>query len=477
MAKKVLLLFLMVSVLTAGAYAGGFALSGVSSKAIAMGGAFRGLADNWSAAYWNPAGLAQLEQTEINYMGIAITPIPKMNPNIRYGSYDVGYKNDQWRYAEEKTHLASNVSGFMKLPSRDDVTFGLAVFAPYALGSKWNIFKPLYDDAVAEYPEWDHEATLRVVDIHPSIAKSFLDKKLMLGMGVSIYYGTIDFQKALLNPTGLPRPHDNVAVDAFLEGNGWGYGANFGMLYKFNDKFQVGISGKLPSKIKFEGDVTNTLYAIYNNPLLIDLVSQATTAEELAQLAFIFTTPDEGVRRWKSEATADFKLPADIGIGFAYKATEKLTMTLDFSYTFWSRLESIVIEIDTATTTGDAPPGGGNDELVINTQWEDIFRLSVGGLYEVIEPLEMRFGFFYDPSPIPAETFSPLFLDIGDKYSFNIGSALKLKNLEFGYNFEYIFFSSLDVPQDEAAGADFDNYPGQYESKIVANHLSVTYRF
>ena len=42
-----------------GAEAGGFALSGVGSKAIGMGGAFRGLADDWSAAYWNPAGLTR----------------------------------------------------------------------------------------------------------------------------------------------------------------------------------------------------------------------------------------------------------------------------------------------------------------------------------------------------------------------------------------------------------------------------------
>jgi len=89
----------------------------------------------------------------------------------------------------------------------------------------------------------------------------------------------------------------------------------------------------------------------------------------------------------------------------------------------------------------------------------------------------MRFGFFYEPSPIPDGTFSPLFLDIGNKYSFNIGSAYKFSNLELGYNFEYIFFSSLDIEPDGSTGEELDNYPGEYESKIIANHLSVTYRF
>lgn len=477
MAKRVLLVFLMVSVFVTVANAGGFALSGVGSKAIAMGGAFRGLADNWSAAYWNPAGLAQLDQTELNFMLIAINPLPEMNANITYGGYDVGYKNGEWRYPDSKTHMAPNFSAFMKMPSRDDITFGMAVFAPYALGSKWNIFSPAYSDAVEEYPEWDHEATLKVIDFHPSIAKSFFDGKLMLGAGMSIYNGDIDFQKALLMETSLPKPHDNLAVDAFLTGDGWGYGGNFGMLYKLSEKLQVGISGKTSATLKLEGDVTNTLYAIANDPLQETLLEQAFTGADSTLLEYIFSTSSDGAREWNSKAKADIKLPADIGIGFAYEATEKFTMTFDISYTMWSTLDEIVIEIDTSTSTGDSPPSGSSDELVINTQWEDILRVSVGGLYRVMDPLEMRFGFFYDPSPIPDETFSPLFLDIGDKYSFNIGSALKLSNVEIGYNFEYILFGSRDIEPDLSAGNDFDNYPGSYEASIIANHLSLTYRF
>ncbi len=476
MAKRALLLFLMVAVLTTVANAGGFALSGVGSKAIGMGGAFRGLADNWSAAYWNPAGLAQLEESELNFMAIAINPVPKMKPNITYGDYEVGYKNGEWRYPQNKTHIAANMSGFIKLSSREDMTIGLAIFAPYALGSRWNLFNPINGDAVEEYPKWDHEATLKVIDFHPSIAKSFMDEKLMLGAGVSIYKGTIDFQKTLPMQTSLPIPHNNLAIDTFLKGDGWGYGANFGLLYKLNDKLQVGISGKTPSKLKFEGDVSNALYAIYNQALQNTLLGQAYTLADSILLNYVFSTPEDGARRWKSDAKADLKLPGDIGIGFAYKATEKLTMTLDFSYTLWSNLDSIIIELDPTTTSGDAPPGGA-DELVIRTKWEDVLRVSVGGLYYVADPLDVRFGFYYDPTPIPDETFSPLFLDIGDKYSFNIGLAYRISKLEFGYNFEYIYFAPRSIDPDGSAGDDLDNYPGDYEAHLIANHLSLTYRF
>jgi long-chain fatty acid transport protein len=473
MVKKALLMLLMVSVMAAGAYSGGLALSGVGSKAIGMGGAFRGLADNWSAAYWNPAGLAQLSQTEVNFMGIGINPIPQYKPTIRYGGYEVGYKNDRTRYPKGKTHLAANASGFYKIPSRDDIVFGVAMFVPYALGSSWNLFKPAYDDVSGEFPTWNHSADLKVIDIHPSIAKSFMDGKLMLGAGMSIMRGSIEFRKTLLNPTTLPRPHDFLAVDAFLKGDGWGYGANFGVLYKFSDKLQVGLSGKTPTTLKLKGDVASTLFTINNSDLENVALSQAGSQEEIDLITYIFS--DEP-RNWKNNASADLKLPADAGIGFAYKASKKLLLTMDLSYTLWSSLDSIIIEIDTVAT-GEPPPGEQTESLVIRTKWEDILRVSLGGQYQVSDRFACLFGFYYDPSPIPDETFSPLFMDIGSKYSGNLGASVNISNWELGYNFEYIHFSSRDIPEDIAAGSDFDNYPGLYKAYLIANHLSITYRF
>ena len=41
---------------------------GVGARAMGMSGAFTAVADDASAAYWNPAGLAQLESLEIQGM-------------------------------------------------------------------------------------------------------------------------------------------------------------------------------------------------------------------------------------------------------------------------------------------------------------------------------------------------------------------------------------------------------------------------
>ncbi len=51
-----------------GGQVGQFLDYGVGGRAMAMGGAYPGISDDASAAYWNPAGLAQLQRKEFTTM-------------------------------------------------------------------------------------------------------------------------------------------------------------------------------------------------------------------------------------------------------------------------------------------------------------------------------------------------------------------------------------------------------------------------
>ncbi|MCK4427610.1 MAG: PorV/PorQ family protein [candidate division Zixibacteria bacterium] len=49
-------------------YAGEFLALGVGAKALGMGGAFVGVANDGTASYWNPSGLCQLDQKQLSLM-------------------------------------------------------------------------------------------------------------------------------------------------------------------------------------------------------------------------------------------------------------------------------------------------------------------------------------------------------------------------------------------------------------------------
>jgi len=63
------LMFVVVNSAFAGTDAAAFLKKSVGTKAVAMGGAFTSIADDTSAIYWNPAGLAKIQNYSLYAMG------------------------------------------------------------------------------------------------------------------------------------------------------------------------------------------------------------------------------------------------------------------------------------------------------------------------------------------------------------------------------------------------------------------------
>lgn len=174
-------------ILAAGcATAGGYNLAGVGPKALAMSGAFRAIADDWSAAYWNPAGLAG-QENKISLEGKSLFPMVWLTPQVS-SSY-AGYEN--YRNGIEQTCAAKAypVPGMgLVYGINDKLTAGLGVFAPSALGAVW---KDLYTGPpynygnTVPYPEEGWSSDLKVIDIHPTLAYR-VNYCLRLGLGLAV---------------------------------------------------------------------------------------------------------------------------------------------------------------------------------------------------------------------------------------------------------------------------------------------------
>ncbi len=430
--------------LTGSLFAGGFALTGVGSRATSMGGAFRGIADDSSAMFWNPAGLTFMDENSIALGGTFILPSVTWDATGTAIVNVPGYSAQEY---ESQKSLRSFPNLFLTLAKDSRIKYGLGVYVPYGLGTTWDAYKlpgapMVYVDG---FPSDEMSSSIAVIDIHPTVAYQILSN-LSAGIGFSVMYGTIGIDKISFNPALTPNETGYLytPITTDLEGSGWGYGANMGLMFKPTECLSVGLSGKLASEVKMEGDAEVFLW-------------------KPAQSAEIPAMKLGG----KSDIDATLKLPGEIGIGLAYKVKPNWTVSMDYAYTMWDRLDKVVVKMDTPIPV----LGVTSSELIFD--WKNTSRISIGTEY-VLNNNAFRAGFFMDESPIPEDTQLPTISDINTKFSSNLGWGHTFGNITVDANFQFVFFPERKIAATDATP---NNLAGTYNANSLSGNIGLTYKF
>ena len=460
------LILILIFAFCSGLYAGGINLAGVGAKALSMSGSFRAIADDWSAMYWNPAGLGG-QSTSVSLEAKGLFPMAWVTPNTpalttTYDDYYI-YRNGVKQSSNEALYPAGALGVTYKI--NPQFTAGLAAYFPSALGAEWEgLFTgPYYgygDDP--EYPDIAWSSEMMVMDIHPTIGWK-MDENVKVGMGIAVKYATINLASPNIVPgfddTGAraPFPAQHFFVDGVLDGSGIGFGYNLGVLISSPEyPLSIGMSYNSAVTIPIEGTVTQTLYL-----------------PRLAGAGTLVAEPD---------AEADFPLPMDFGVGFAYEFSPRFTVAADVVWTNWNELDIIPIKLSgdgLADTDGDGVIDPAEDtELLLN--WEDTYRFNFGLNYKFayVNGLEARAGYYFDPTPIPVQTIRPSITDVADKHNISFGAAYSIKNLKLEAYWEHVF---TDERSAEASDNDhdglFDNVPGDWLMQVDTFGMQVSYRF
>jgi long-chain fatty acid transport protein len=461
------LIFLLIYPLNS--HSSGLTPSGVGTKALGLGGAFRGLADDWSASYWNPAGLAFQTKSEVNFSFMVLSPRPKFTPDVTFNGWGGGYKNGTKWYPTDRNFSLPSFSGFLKFPELNGFITGLAFFIPYHSSFEWDLFDPLpgYNNNIP-YPGIDHKGDITVLDFHPSVARQFMEGKLSLGAGISIQKGDVTLRKVDLVFSDFPypynnRPRDLFAVDNNFEGDGWGFGANIGLLYKASPKFQIGISVRSPVSLKLSGTRTLTAY----------LPNDSATANQIEPIDPVAASHLRGYTLSSSfDSETKLKLPADLGVGVAIMPYFNLTLTADINLTTWSSLKELKF-----TETGK-DPFGNPVNYTVRFKWKDVTRFSLGLEYMPDKRLALRGGYFLDPTATPDETLNPIFYDSGEKNGYTLGVGYKAQSFEFGYSYEFTGYKEKFLkPTEGVTPSSLINLPGRYENGNHTSYFTFTYKF
>ena len=425
-------------------FANGLNLNALGPRAVAMGGAFVGLADDFSAVFWNPAGLASINQKYIAFYGFDV--IPSMTYQLETPIPGVGAD------AESVTkHYLGGFVGYYH-PISENLVAGIAAYSPSGLGIEWDGADLAGISGGSTNIEW--MSKFFVITIAPTLSYK-VNEMIQLGFALNINYGSFEMQR-WASTTAIPIPPYLFDLgQQSLELTGWGFGATLGLLVKPSDMFSFGLTVRTPSTIGFSGDL-----GIENFDTLGQMMGASVNST--------------------SGAETDLTMPLWLAGGVAFKPMENFTLTFDLHWTQWSKLDVVELTLADQTWNVMLTP----DDVALSFYWEDKTQIRFGAEYWLSPNFALRGGYYVDPGPAPDETRNIL-LPITDFNSITAGFGYNVNGIIIDCGFEYITGKKQEVPFGKTLppimGGDPDYQeamPGVYHVKtILAIDVSIGYKW
>lgn len=266
------------------ALAGALDNSFVGTKAIAMAGAFTGIANDASAVHFNPAGLAFLASggTHLEAYGyMSLT-------SFRYENAGAVFESNE----------KFPVPGLFAAHAFDRFALGFGYYIPYGGGGT------AYQDFMGTGIELKSAAGIQAFT---ASAAYRITPDLSVGAGVTMYVGVVDTRA----PQTISQPVPAlVDYESEYEGRS-GYGWNLGVLYEPAEALSVGVTVIGPSSVRMDG-------------------------EERVKI------PAFGVDA-TSDSAIELGVPWYLTAGVGYTPSPRLTLGLSAAWMSWSDEKEVII--------------------------------------------------------------------------------------------------------------------------------------
>jgi long-chain fatty acid transport protein len=368
--------------------AAGYALAEQSVKqvgsAIAGGAAS---AEDASTIFFNPAGMTRLQGSQVPVGGHIISPSSKFSGSATTNPL-LGGAPINGSDGGEAGGSALVPSFYYSHELNNQLWVGVGIGAPFGLATEYD------SDWIGRYHAIKSE--VMTLNFNPSIAYKVNDK-LSLGAGLNIMQATaelsnaVDYSAVCLSSQplatcaalGLATP-GTAATDGHvhIEGDGWGYGINLGLIYEVSPQTRIGAAYRSMVKQETEGDAD---FTAPTGPII-----PAPIAAVLAD----------------TDSTAAVDLPASLSLSVTTEVAPKWELMADVTWTQWSSFEELRIEFDNPLKADSVQP----------ENWDDSFKFSVGFNYRHSADWTFRGGIALDQTPIRSVEYRREYLvttDIG----------------------------------------------------------------
>lgn len=378
---------------------------GSGARALGMGGAFIAVADDATAASWNPGGLIRLERPEVSVVGAFF-------------------------YRGEDNHFGGHpeASGMQNV-SKCDLNY-LSVAYPFVLFDRNMIVSLDYQNLFDFNRKWsfplsfpssnspgnvDYTQTGSLSAIGLAYAIQ-ITPQLSLGVTVNRWDDAISNnsweQKMVEGGKDTDSEGDKFIFRSFIYDKysvKGGTNFNFGFLWNITDKITLG--------------------GVYKTPLKANLKHQH---EGKYSLSF----PGVPEKDWKKNVTSSetdetLYLPMSYGLGLAYRFSDRLTVAADIYRTEWGGYK-----IKTEDGREKSPVTGSP---IQESSVRPTHQVRLGAEYLFIKDryvIPVRCGLFYDPAPARKRP--------DDYYGFSLGTGIGIGKFIFDIAYQYRFGKNVN---------------------------------
>jgi long-chain fatty acid transport protein len=399
---------LVLAVLVSGASAlnvsgNGFRLADQDAFATARGEAFVATADNASAIYYNPAGLAQLEGSNLRFSLYGIYLDPTFRP-------PAGANNSGGTY-----HIEDNLAAVPQLfysysLEALPLSFGLGIYSPY--GGKMSWPQDTGFRSVAT------EGSLTYMTINPVVA-------LELAHGLSIAAGAMINHADLKMEQGLLATEQPLANFFRFKGNGWSAGYNLGVLWQPHEMVSFGATFRSSATVGLDGHT--------------DFEQQ----------------PLRGLYPATSRvASAEFEFPMTVAFGVSFRPTPKWNLEFDADYTDWSSFGTINIH-------QQAPPFGLKVDTPVTLNWQPSWMFGFGVTRYFDKGWHASAGYVFNQNSVPDAYYTPLAADM-DRHFISAGAGFKGRRFDFDVAYQFGYGAPHTV-----TGSTPSSTPGQFAGQTA----------
>lgn len=200
----------------------GFLLPNQDPEAIGRGDAFTATADDPAAIYYNPAGITQLQGTQVS-LGLY-----GLSAHTSYSSPSGSANTDANPQFVPQIYAVDTLTN---LP----ISIGLGVYVPYGLGVNWG--NPPFSNVA-------QKGKLLYLSANPVIAWKIC-KMLSVAAGPTLNYSQATFQNAPFFPVFNNELH--------FQGDDWAPGYTFGILFQPHPMVSLGVDYRSETSMNYSG--------------------------------------------------------------------------------------------------------------------------------------------------------------------------------------------------------------------------------